>query len=144
MYNVTIGVVDSTLSGTEVATILIQDAVDVVSIDITNSTLNVTYHAASVVGMRISGVTIAASDSRFNLNGGGGGGHVSVLAISAATVAHAAVAVVRSIITCAGAVVIMRRYGTSGDGRNVSWSNVTFYTAAIHVTSTASSAVRPR
>ena len=133
--NATIAVVDSTLTGAVVASVL-SSAVGV-SLTISNSTLSATRYAASVVGATIRDVAIAVTDSRLTL---AGADNVGVVALAAAAVFNAAVNVTASSVTCkAGSYV-----GVLGAGSNsgaVTWTNVTVSAALANVTSTAGSAV---
>ena len=81
--NATIVVADSTLTGAVVASVL-SDAAGA-AITITNSTLNATRYAASVVGATILNVAITVSNSRLALFGGD---NVGVVALAAATLSQ--------------------------------------------------------
>ena len=130
--NATIIVIDSTLTGSVIASVL-SGAIGV-SIKISNSTLNATRYAASVVGDTIRDVVVMVADSRLALTGGD---NVGIVALAAANVFNAVINVTASSITSTagnGAWVL----GTGGiyDG-TVNWTNVTVSAAGVNVTSTA-------
>ena len=127
--NVTIVVVDSTLKGAVVASVL-SSAVGV-SIAIANSTLNATRYAASIVGGMIRGAEVVVAASRLALVGGD---NVGVVALAAATVANTTVNVSASSITCRAGNFVAILGTSSGD---VSWTNVSVSAAVVNVTSIA-------
>ena len=115
--NATIAVVDSTLTGVVVASVLSSSFR--ASITIVNSTLNATRYAASVVGVTIRDVAIVVTASHLAL---AGGNNVGVVALAADTVVNAEMVATASSITCDAG----QNVGILGTGHDSSttWTNV--------------------
>ena len=131
--NATIAVVDSTLTGAVVASVL-SSAIGV-TIAIANSTLSASRYVVSVVGGTIRDLTIFVAASRLAL---AGGDNVGIVALTG-TVINAAVNFTSSSLTCkAGTYVGVLG---AGIGSGVTWTNVTVSARLANVTSTASEMV---
>lgn len=130
--NVTIIIVESTVTGTNIASIF-ANAVGA-SIFVANSSLIATQFAASVVGTSLNRIVVSVSNSTLRVNGTN---NVGIAALAAGSVVAATVNVVGSAIFLSAGNTV----GILGTGKDfpssVSWTNVTISASRTNITSNA-------
>ena len=135
--NQTIIVTDATLAGTVVASVLSSGtttSVEGVSIIIDNSTITATRYAASVVGARVTDISVTVSGCELTLQASGD--HVGVAALASDSVTNATVNVTSTSIALTGGHSFVGVLG-SASAKEVTWTGVTLRAALVNLTSAA-------
>ena len=133
--NLTLSVSDSKLTGSVVASVVVDAGADV-SVAISNSALNATRFAVSFVGSSLRDATIAIVGSQLEVNGRDDVGVVALVAIS---VVNVTVGVATSTVVCTARSYV----GVIGVGGSfdVAWTGVAIRASGVNITSMAAGTI---